>query len=175
MAMRTNKRYSNVTFTKRVDREAGRHRTARSRREPLLCQECGSWFIRRRWVRPIDAVRHARKVRLLPAGTAVCPACFRQREGLPEGFVYIEGSFASRHRAEIERLIFNETQRARRRNPLARVISWGKDNKGTPYFSTTTLYLARRLGRALADALGGTLQYKFSHENKLLRVHWQKD
>lgn len=50
--MRSAKRYSNVTFTKRVDHEAGRHHTARAPAEPLVCTACGAVYRRRRWIAP---------------------------------------------------------------------------------------------------------------------------
>jgi hypothetical protein len=34
--------------------------------------------------------------------------------------------------------------------------------------------LAQRLGRAVRKARGGKLQYKWSHNNKFLRVTWDK-
>ena len=40
--MHNNKPYTNATFTKRVDHEAGRHRPPRALREPAVCEECGA-------------------------------------------------------------------------------------------------------------------------------------
>ncbi len=50
--MRSGKRYSNATFTKRVDHDAGRHRTRRSDPEPAYCQSCGAIWAERRWSLP---------------------------------------------------------------------------------------------------------------------------
>ena len=47
--MRTNKKYTNVTFTKRVDHEAGLHRGARAPKERRVCHRCGAVYERRRW------------------------------------------------------------------------------------------------------------------------------
>ena len=34
---------------------------------------------------------------------------------------------------------------------------------------------ARRLGRDVSKACGGTLQIRFSHEDKLVRLYWRRD
>jgi len=39
---------------------------------------------------------------------------------------------------------------------------------------TTTEKLAQRLGRSVRKARGGTLAYKWSHNNKFLRVVWEQ-
>ena len=173
--MKSSKRYSNATFTKRVDHEAGRHRPGRSSPEPLVCEGCGCMFVHRRWIAAAAASTEMASKHLGPAQATTCPACVKKREGLPEGYVYLEGSFAAAHRDEIERLIANEAERAARRNPLARVIEWGTDENGLPRLSTTTTFLARRLGRALEKAFGGTVRYVFSHENRLVRTWWEKN
>ena len=48
--MRSNKRYTNTTFTKRVDHEAGRHHTKRAAKEPAVCASCGAVYANRRWI-----------------------------------------------------------------------------------------------------------------------------
>ena len=39
---------------------------------------------------------------------------------------------------------------------------------------TTTEKLAQRLGRSLRKARGGKLLYKWGHNNKFLRISWEK-
>jgi len=38
----------------------------------------------------------------------------------------------------------------------------------------TTEKLAQRLGRSLRKARGGRLDYKWSHNNKFVRINWEK-
>jgi hypothetical protein len=38
---------------------------------------------------------------------------------------------------------------------------------------TTTEKLAQRLGRAVHKARGGKIAYKWSHNNKFVRITWQ--
>ena len=166
------KRYTNVTFTKRVDHEAGRHRGPRAMSEPALCRACGAVYVNRRWKSALGPVSALYKQR--PARLVVCPACLQMRNGTPRGFVYLDGSFYVTHRQEIEQLLRNEAARAEADNPLARIMKFtrGKDHKLT--ISTTTEHLAQRLGHALEKAFAGHAQYVFSHENKLARVKWER-
>ena len=47
--MRSQKPYTNATFTHRVDHEAGRHRPPRAPGEPRVCGTCGAVYRGRRW------------------------------------------------------------------------------------------------------------------------------
>lgn len=160
--MRSKKRYTNATFTKRVDKEAGRHRTLRAPSEPAVCEDCGSVYVNRRWSAANSAIRNNRHKQWRPARMTICPACQQKRTGEPRGFVYLDGTF-------------NETERAGEDNPLARILGWklGKRHKLT--VTTTTEHLAQRLGHALEKAFAGSVHYDFSHENKLARVSWRRD
>lgn len=173
--MRSNKRYTNTTFTKRVDREAGRHHTRRAAKEPAVCASCGAVYANRRWttaatLRGKDEPKHWR-----PAKTITCPACVQAHGGTPDGYVYLEGAFLVAHREEIERLLRNEAERAAEDNPLARIMLWKENGGGKLTLSTTTEHLAQRLGHALEKAFDGEVDYDFSHENKLARVTWKRD
>jgi hypothetical protein len=39
---------------------------------------------------------------------------------------------------------------------------------------TTTEKLAQRLGRSIKKARGGKIEYKWGHNNKFVRVIWEK-
>jgi len=47
--------------------------------------------------------------------------------------------------------------------------------KGGWRVETTTEKLAQRLGRSIKKARGGKLAYKWGHNNKFVRVSWQKE
>lgn len=173
--MGTQKRYTNETFTKRVDHEAGRHRTRRAISEPAVCEVCGDVYSDRRWSKP-DAERQEEKHKnFRPATTVVCPACQRQRDGVPSGYLHLNGAFLAGHPIEIEHLIRNEAERASEDNPLARIMGWDQEEPDRLTITTTTEHLAQRLGHALEKAFDGEIRYDFSHENKLARVYWQRD
>ena len=173
--MRISKRYSNATFTKRVDHDAGEHRPPRAAKEPATCKSCGAIYSRRRWVSAEGAKLIKDHKAWRPAMPTVCPACKQLQEGTPRGYVYLAGPYLSAHRADIEQFIHNEAARAGEDNPLARVMERETDEQGQMVLTTTSDHLAKRLGRALERAFGGEVKYSFSHENKLTRVYWQRD
>jgi len=174
--MRTSKRYTNATFTKRVDKESGRHRTRRNPDEPLLCEVCKAVYTDRRWISRSAILKSADKQRAWQdAQKTVCPACQQQREGVAGGFVYLDGAFLMTHREEIERLIENEAERAAADNPLSRVMKTEQVADDLLVVTTTNEHLALRLGHALESAFAGKVRYGFSHENKLVRVRWHRD
>lgn len=173
--MRSNKRFTNTTFTKRVDHEAGRHRTKRAPKEPAVCASCGAVYTNRRWTtadteRGTHEPEHWR-----PTRVTTCPACVQEHCGVPRGYVYLEGAFLAAHRDEIENLLRNEAERAAEDNPLARIMLWKENGDAKLTLSTTTEHLAQRLGHALEKAFDGRVHYDFSHENKLARVTWRRD
>lgn len=170
--MRSKKRYTNVTFTKRVDHEAGRHHTIRAESEPIVCGTCGAIYKKRRWVTQQHGQISGEELR--SARVRQCPACKRKKEGVPSGYLEATGSFLTAHREEVEHLLRNEAARAAEDNPVARIIDWNSKGKKLS-LTTTTEHLAQRLGHALAKAFHGDVHYDFSHENKLARVSWRRD
>ena len=169
------RKYTNATFTKRVDHEAGRHRPSRAMSEPAVCEECGAVYADRRWTAKQTGSEDKKHKHWRPPTMTVCPACQQKRTGEPRGFVYLDGAFFDAHHEEVEQLLRNESERAAEDNPLARILEWnrGEDHKLT--VTTTTEHLAQRLGHALEKAFSGRVKYDFSHENKLARVTWQRD
>lgn len=170
--MRSNKRYTNTTFTKRVDHEAG-HKSNKHAREPTVCEKCGALYRKGHWTLNKSALTKGSFEKFEPSITT-CPACLQMATGEPAGFVYIEGGFFSKHEDEIENLLKNEDEKAAHVNPLARVMEL-KRTKNRLVVTTTTERLAQRIGRSLSRAFGGAVRYDFSHENKLARVYWQRE
>jgi hypothetical protein len=173
--MRTHERHTNQTYTKRVDHDAGQHHTPRALPEPAVCEVCGDVYADRRWSQPDAAGQGGKHPHFRPPHVVVCPACRRQREGVPGGFVHLAGTFLAAHRAEVERLLENEAGRAAEDNPLSRLMGLEEAEGGVLTVTTTTEHLAQRLGHALEKAYAGDVRYDFSHENKLARVYWQRD
>lgn len=173
--MTAKRKFTNATFTKRVDHEAGRHRSLRPTSEPRVCKHCGAIYANRRWaVADSGSAENQHKQWRTPKLT-VCPACIQQRTGEPRGFVFLDGAFFVAHQQEIERLLRNEAERAAEDNPLARIMEWKRGDSHNLTVTTTTEHLAQRLGNALEKAYGGNTVYDFSHENKLARVNWQRE
>jgi hypothetical protein len=171
--MRSQKPYTNTTFTKRVDREAGRHRPARAPSEPRVCGTCGAVYRRRRWVTAEQAGPVAGTDP--PPAVVTCPACRKIGAQQASGFLYLSGAYLATHRDEVVNLVSAEAKRAAEDNPTGRIIALEPAPDGSLVVTTTTEHLAERLGHALAKACDGDVRFDFSHENKLARVYWHRD
>jgi hypothetical protein len=91
------------------------------------------------------------------------------------GILYLSGSFLARNRTEVLNRLRTALRAAALKNPLERVIRMQEDSPSRLVVETTSEKLARRLGRAISKACGGTLQIRFSHEDRLVRVYWRRD
>jgi len=136
--------------------------------EPTVCPECGIVYLDKRWqyrpkFKPKKEVMYRK-----------CPACRKIEDHYVMGLVYLSGSFIPRHRDEIVHLIKNQDKLGFKRNPLDRLMSTTTVKDGLR-IETTTEHLALTLGRALYHAYGGLLEYKFSEDQKLVRVYWHRD
>lgn len=172
--MRSKKPFTNATFTKRVDHEAGRHRPPRAIKEPAICGDCGAVYMNRRWT-TADSFVGKKNENRRSVKTIVCPACKQKRAGEPRGFVFLDGAFFVEHQKQIKQLLRNEAERAAEDNPLARILECKEGEEHQLTVSTTTEHLAQRLGHTLEKAFGGSVHYDFSHENKLARVSWRRE
>ena len=170
--MRTTKHWTNATFTKRVDHEAGKHRGPMAPKGPRICQGCGAVYAKRRWTVGTPPPRRTSQAIATPQ--VLCAACRMAALGQFGGEVRLSGGFLAGHRPEIERLIRNEGRRAAEDNPLARITRLDRTADGLTV-RTTTEHLAKRLGHALHKALHGHVHYQFSHENKFAHVTWSRD
>lgn len=175
--MRSNKKYTTQTITKRVDHEAGKHRADEALPEPAVCEICGNVYADRRWTRPGTGVKEgaeAKHPHFRPPHMVTCPACAVEKAGVPSGYLHMDGTFLVGHLEEIERLLRNEADRAAEDNPLGRIMGVEKEDGGKMIVTTTTEHLAQRLGHALEKAYDGDVRYDFSHENKLAHVWWHR-
>lgn len=133
-----------------------------------VCDGCKAEYRNKRWYAGGDVA---------PVGSAriVCPACLKIRDNFPGGIVTLQGGFAMAHKQDIMNLVRNEEARARGFNPLERVMSIRENGHGSIVISTTNEKLAQRLGRAMKKAFSGSVQYHWSHDNKLVRVDWVRE
>jgi hypothetical protein len=165
--MRAAKKY-NTQYKKKVDVERDSYLPKLSPKEVIQCTGCGAFYHRRHWtlVAPagFSAPAHAHPV--------YCPACRKTKERYPCGELTLK-FMESAERQEILRILRNEEEQARSKNPLQRIMSMAERN-GEWKLETTTEKLAQRLGRSVHKARGGTLAYKWSHNNKFLRVVWEQ-
>lgn len=172
--MKSNKKYTNQTFTKRVDHDGGLRRGPKKLADPTVCEKCGAVYSRGRWTTKQETQEAAKPMHFHPAASTVCPACKQIAAGTVGGYLSVDGRFLSEHRIDIDNLIENEVQRAMVDNPLSRIID-RKEADGALTIETTTEHLAQRLGHALNKAFDGDVNYQFAGENKVARVRWHRD
>jgi NMD protein affecting ribosome stability and mRNA decay len=134
----------------------------------IQCSGCGAFYYRRHWtLNPPGKI--STQVHVHPV---YCPACNKIKDRYPGGELRLAG-FDSAERREIARILRNEEDRARAKNPLERIMRMEAADGGWK-IETTTEKLAQRLGRAVHKARGGSVEYKWSHNNKFVRVLWEK-
>jgi len=165
------KRYT-TAYKKRVDVERDMYLPRWSPRGLLFCRGCGAVYYRRRWtLTPPDEIRDKAEFGNGVRST-LCPACRKISDHYPFGELRMEGVSPQETR-ELFRLLRNEEERAREKNPLERIMRI-EASQGGWRIETTTEKLAQRLGRSLRKARGGRVNYQWSHNNKFVRVFWQK-
>ena len=132
--------------------------------EPTVCPQCGAVFHQGRW-------------QWLPkpenAHSELCPACHRIHDRFPNGYVTMEGAFLREHREELLHLARNVEKKEKADHPLKRIMAID-DEEGRVVVSTTDPHLARGIGEALHHAYQGRLDFHYSEEENLLRVHWRR-
>jgi hypothetical protein len=165
--MPTGSKNYDTTYKKRPDIDRDTYLPRRSPKEVLHCSGCGAFYQRRRWTLKAPAGL------ILPvrARPIYCPACAKVKDRRASGELHLVGLGAS-DRGEVLRIIRNEEGRAREKNPLERIMRLEALN-GKWKVQTTTEKLAQRLGRAVRKARGGKIAYKWSHNNKFVRVVWE--
>ncbi len=138
-----------------------------------ICSKCQAVWRKGSWALDPGVRREVR--RWSAPAVVLCPACRSTREGTPTGIFYLSGSFLARNRTEVLNRLRNAERAAAAKNPLERIIRIQDDSRSRVVVETTSEKLARRLGRAISKACGGTLEIRFSHEDRLVRVYWRRD
>lgn len=171
--MKSNKRYTTQTFTKRPDHDGGLHRAAQKHADPAFCTRCEAAYVHGRWVVKGAAAKNNEE-HWRPPSPTVCPACKQIESGVVGGYFTLGGKFFDNHREDVENLIANEAEKALEDNPLSRIMK-RTEADGKVTIETTTEHLVQRFGHALKKAFDGEVSYDFSHENKVSRVKWHRD
>ena len=107
------------------------------------------------------------------AHAVICPACKKIAEGYPEGIVTLRGDYWPQHEEEILNLIRNEERRAMAVNPLERIMDIRHEGDAL-VVETTNEKLAQRIGHRIDKTHSGHVEYKWSRDNHLLRVYWER-
>lgn len=137
-----------------------------------ICPRCHAVFRNKRW--RLDEKFYAEHKDDPAIPKFLCPGCRRALDHYPGGYLMLQGSFLREHEDEIMRVLNNEYERARGKNPLEQIIDIKDEPDGSLTVETTNERLAQRLGRAIYKAYKGELTFNWSHMNKMVRVYWKR-
>lgn len=139
-------------------------------KEAAVCKRCGAVYHRKRWSMetPTDFLKDA-EIR-----PVVCPACQKTQDDFPGGIITLSGAFLKPHKDEILQLIRNEEDRAKRINPLERIISIKDQGKNVEIHATSDRF-AQRIGMEIQRAYKGEVTYHWSRDDKFIRVKWHRE
>lgn len=147
-------------FSHRAIRD--KYKAKRKLPEPTLCPGCGAVFKDGCW----------QWQELSAAHEALCPACHRQHDNCPAGFVTLSGDFVVTHEAAIFGVVLSQEEREKIEHPLRRVMDIEKSQDGF-LVTTTDVQLARDIGEALYHAFHGELDWDYNKQEKRLLAHWR--
>lgn len=161
-----------VFIRRNVESYADPYIDEESELENTICKKCGSVFALGRWYTKDDLPRGKKREGI--QHEILCPACRKERDHVPGGILKLSGDFIVKHRNEILNLVRNESSQALGDNPLERIMSMEAIDGGIE-ISTTNEKLAQRIGKAIHRAYRGSIEYKWSTDNKQARVNWHRD
>ena len=143
-------------------------------KDPTICPTCGLVYHGKTWKRDDELKKQLEKEGKVDYKE--CPACRKIKDNYPMGVVYLSGDYVKDefHRSEIINLVKHEAEKEENSNPLSRIMAIENGKDGDLIIKTTTEGLAARLGKAIQRAHKGNLELKFSVDQKLLRVVWER-
>ena len=138
-----------------------------------FCERCHAVYMNKRWY--ADEERYRSVLNQPDTQSRMCPGCRKIRDKFPGGIVTLRGEYVLLRKSDLMNLVRNEEAKARGFNPLERIMSIEDNGGGTIVISTTNEKMAQRLGRAINKAFHGDVTYRWSHDNKLIRVDWTRE
>ncbi|MBI4318970.1 MAG: hypothetical protein HY675_10815 [Chloroflexi bacterium] len=138
----------------------------------IICPRCHAISEQKRWF--VDEQRYSELLAVPGVEQVVCPGCRRIEAQVYEGEVLLRSPLLAFRKDEVLGLIHNTEKEAREENPIARVASIEvRDDE--VYVLTTTKWLAQRIGKEFAKALGGELEIDNLPNEKFTRVRWTRE
>ena len=146
------------------EREHDTYRIRGKLPDPTACPDCSAIYRQGRW-----------SWGPAPDGAdqVVCPACRRIRDRYPGGNLSLSGGFLAEHRAELIALARNVEARANQQHPLKRLMEIHEAGDAIE-ITVTHPNLARAIGEAVHSAYQGQLDFRYTEEENVLRVRWER-
>lgn len=143
-------------------------------KDPTICPKCSLVYHNKTWKKDENLKKQLIKTNKVEFKE--CPACRKIKDNYPLGIIHLSGEYIldEFHKNEILNLVKHEAEKEENTNPLSRIMSIEHDKNDYLIIKTTTEGLAARIGKAIQRAHKGNLEFKFSDDQKLLRVFWEK-
>lgn len=135
-----------------------------SEKQTMVCTHCGAVCHENNWswgAMPNNSI------------ATLCPACLRVRDREPAAILTVRGDCLAENKTEILKLIRDRVQIICKKHPLKRIIDMEEDETEA-VFTFTDEQLTREIGDTLHKTYDGVLDFKYSSDNSLLRVIWQR-
>lgn len=139
-------------------------------RDMSVCGKCHAVYHNKHWILDEELCGEVGKGK---SSSILCPACQKIEDHFPMGVIHLQGDYLEVHKEEILNLVRNEEKRARGFNPLERIETIN-DRGGSVSIETTNEKLAQRIGKRLLRAHQGRVRYRWSGDNKFIRVDWER-
>ena len=140
-------------------------------KEVAVCDKCHLIYQNKRWY--LDDKEASKLLTDSRTHRGTCPICRRMEDNVPAGAVTLSGDYFRQHEGEILDLIKNTEVKSRVKNPFGRIMEISQEGN-VLNVSTTEDKLAQKLGREVYKAHKGELHYKWSHDQDMVRVAWQR-
>lgn len=140
-------------------------------KETAICRECHLIYRNKRWY--LDAAEGERLMGDRETQKGICPACRRAADNMPAGIVTLSGPYLVKHAEEIINMLRHIENKSREKNPLGRIMEI-REEPAVFTITTTEDKLAQKLGREIFRAHKGELNYRWNHEEKFVRVAWNR-
>jgi NMD protein affecting ribosome stability and mRNA decay len=140
-------------------------------KEVAVCTGCKILYWNKRWYLSED--ESTKLSADMVRNEVLCPACRRMQDNNPAGIVTFSGDYLVKHENEILNTIKNVEEKARTKNPLARIMEIKQEGNVLTVY-TTNDKLAQKLGRDIFKAHSGSLEYQWSKEYSFVRVNWNR-
>jgi NMD protein affecting ribosome stability and mRNA decay len=154
-----------------TERSTSAYLPKKGMKEVAVCDKCHLIYQNKRWYLDDKEANMLLTDSRIHRGT--CPICRRMEDNVPAGSVTLSGDYFQQHEGEILDLIKNTEVKSRVKNPFGRIMEISQDGNMLS-ISTTEDKLAQKLGREVYKAHKGELHYKWSHDQEMVRVDWQR-
>lgn len=137
-----------------------------------VCETCSAINMKKHWF--LNNENYQKLIKDPLTRFVQCPGCRRLSDKHIEGEVLLENPQLSQSKEMMYGALYNTAARAFHENPLSRIYSI--EEKGNQIrILTTTCTLARRIGQVMKRAFKGSLDIRYSPDEKFASVHWIKE